>query len=148
MCPRVAKTKSSREFLSSDLGGSFNHRSERIAQLTGVFPVGVIDAPKLISRLRRQNWCRVHAAIEHDAASRQVRIAHFLAASIDDGALRGTIGGNVSSTKWMPLAPNGGNKYARRSQQGICFVRSCWARRSQTDRRRFRGSGTHSEETE
>lgn len=80
MRPRVAKTKSSRELLSSDLGGSFNNRSERVAQLASVFPVCVIDAPKLISRLRGQNWCRVHAAIEHDAASRQVRIAHFHAA--------------------------------------------------------------------
>ena len=82
MCPRVAKTQSSCKFLGSDFGGCFNNCSERVAQLASVFPVGVIDAPKLISRLRGQNWCRVHAAIEHDAASRQVRIAHFLAAHI------------------------------------------------------------------
>lgn len=77
MRPRVAKTETSRKFLRSDFRGGFNHRSERIAQLAGIFPVSVINAPELISRLRGQNWCCVHAAIEHAAASRQVRIAHF-----------------------------------------------------------------------
>jgi hypothetical protein len=76
--PRVAKTESSREFLGGNLCGCFDNRSERIAQLTGIFPVCMIDAPKLISLLWDQDWFRVHALIEHGAALRQVPNAHFL----------------------------------------------------------------------
>ena len=81
MRPRVAKTESSRKFFGSDLRGCFNNRSQWIAHHLRVLRVGVVDAPKLILRLLRRVLRRVHAAIEHDAASRQVRIAHFVAAS-------------------------------------------------------------------
>lgn len=78
MCPRVAKTESSSEFFGRDFRGCFNDRSERIALFAGVFTVRIVNAPKLISPLWGQNWCRVHAVIEHDASLCQVRIAHFL----------------------------------------------------------------------
>jgi hypothetical protein len=88
MCPRVAKTKTSGEFLGSDFRGCINDCSERITQFAGVFTVRLVKAPKLIAPLRGQNRCRVHAAIEHNAASRQVRIAHFHAAYMGDAGLR------------------------------------------------------------
>jgi hypothetical protein len=80
MCPRFAKTESSCEFLSSQLGGCFNDRSQRITVLAGVFTISVVNAPKLVTRFRVHSRRRVHAAIEHDAASPKARIAHLLAA--------------------------------------------------------------------
>ena len=95
MCPRVAKAETSGEFFGGDFRGCFNNRSERIALFAGVFAVRVVNAPKLIFPLRGQNWCRVHTAIEHDAASRQVRIAHFLLRRMLAHLLR-----------WKPWIPN------------------------------------------
>lgn len=76
--PRIAETEPGREFLGSKFGGRFNDCPQRVAMNPRVFAVGVVDAPKLIPRLLRHRLRRIHAASEHDAASRQVRIAHFL----------------------------------------------------------------------
>jgi len=41
-------------FLSSAFGGCFNYCAQRIAQKTGIFTVGVINAPELIPWTRRR----------------------------------------------------------------------------------------------
>ncbi len=48
-------------FLGGVFGGCFNYRAQRIAEKTGIFPVGVIDAPKLIAGFRHLSRCRAHA---------------------------------------------------------------------------------------
>lgn len=78
--PRIAETEPSREFLGGKFGGRFNDCPQRVAVNPCEFLVGMVDAPKLIRGLLRHRLRRIHAASEHDAASRQVRIAHFLAA--------------------------------------------------------------------
>jgi hypothetical protein len=46
--PRIAETESSREFLGGKFGGRFNDCPQRVAVNPRVFPVGMVDAPKLI----------------------------------------------------------------------------------------------------
>src|SRR6266516_3891742 len=48
-------------FLGGLFGGCFNYRAQRIAEETGIFPVGVVDAPKLIAGFRHLSRCRAHA---------------------------------------------------------------------------------------
>jgi len=48
MRPRVAETKFGGGFLGSDFCWSFNRRAQRVAQCTGIFPVGVINASQFI----------------------------------------------------------------------------------------------------
>src|SRR6478736_241212 len=52
VCPRIAEA----EFRSSFFGGEFRWRfnggARWITQLTGAFPVGMVDAPKFLARLR------------------------------------------------------------------------------------------------
>jgi hypothetical protein len=81
MRPGIAETKPGSEFLGNELRGCFNDRPQRVAHLPRVFPVRVINAPKLIPWLLRRRLRLVHAASEHDAAPAKVRIAHFLAAA-------------------------------------------------------------------
>jgi len=42
-------------FLGSAFGGGFDDGAEGIAHQTGVFAVGIIDAPKLVAGLRSQS---------------------------------------------------------------------------------------------
>src|SRR5437879_170991 len=42
-------------FLGSAFGGCFNYRAQRIAQETGIFPVGVVDAPELVGLARSRS---------------------------------------------------------------------------------------------
>jgi hypothetical protein len=55
--PRIAETEPSREFLGGKFGRRLNDRPQRVAMNTGVFPIGVLDAPKLILRLLRHVRC-------------------------------------------------------------------------------------------
>lgn len=50
MCPRRFEPEFASSLLSGLLAGCFNDGAERIAQLAGVFPVRVIDAPELVAR--------------------------------------------------------------------------------------------------
>ena len=83
--PRIAEAKSSSEFLGGKFGRRFNNSPQGVAMNPREFPVGVVDAPKLIRWLLRNRLRRIHAASEHDAARQQVRIAHFLAAHPSGG---------------------------------------------------------------
>ncbi len=49
MRPRRFKPEFAGSFLGGLFGGSFNHRAQRIAEQTGILPVGVIDAPQLLA---------------------------------------------------------------------------------------------------
>src|SRR5207302_6565799 len=50
--PRRFKSEFAGGFLGSAFGGCFNYRAQRIAQKTGIFTVGVVDAPELIAWTR------------------------------------------------------------------------------------------------
>lgn len=52
MRPRITKAKSRGGFLGDEFVGCFNDGAKWITQLSGIFPVGMVDAPKLITRLR------------------------------------------------------------------------------------------------
>ena len=52
VCPRIAKAEFRGGFFSRDFRWRFNGRAKWITQLAGVFPVGVVNAPELIIRLR------------------------------------------------------------------------------------------------
>ena len=52
--PRRFKSEFAGDFLGSAFGGCFNDRAQRIAQETGIFPVGVVNAPELIAWARRR----------------------------------------------------------------------------------------------
>jgi len=58
--PRIAETEPSREFLRGEFGGRFNDCPQRVAVNPCEFPVGVVDAPKLIPRLLRRGLRRIH----------------------------------------------------------------------------------------
>ena len=58
MCPRITKAKLRGGFLGDEFIGCFNDRAKWITQLAGVFPVGVVDAPKLLAGL--QSRARFH----------------------------------------------------------------------------------------
>ena len=68
MCPRITKAESRGGFLGGELGWRFNDRAKWITQLTGVFPVGVVNAPELVARLQ----CRARA---HGDSSPQIKCA-------------------------------------------------------------------------
>ena len=53
MCPWATEAQSSRSFFRGCLGRSFYDCSEWVAELASKFTVGVIYAPKLITRLGR-----------------------------------------------------------------------------------------------
>ena len=38
------------DFLSREFGGRFNDCANRITHLTGIFAVGIVDAPQLLTR--------------------------------------------------------------------------------------------------
>ena len=59
--PRIAETEPSREFLGGKFGGRFNDGPQRVAVNPREFPVGMVDAPKLIPRLLRRCLRRFHA---------------------------------------------------------------------------------------
>ena len=52
VCPRIAKAEFGRRFFSGDFRWRFNGRAKWITQLASVFPVGVVNAPQLLARLR------------------------------------------------------------------------------------------------
>lgn len=52
MRPRITKTKSRGCFFGDEFVGRFDNRAKWITQLAGVFPVGLVNAPELIARLR------------------------------------------------------------------------------------------------
>jgi hypothetical protein len=70
MCPGCAESESSGGFLSSELGRRFNNRAQRITHLAGVFPVGVVDAPKLVAS--RYSRSRAHADSSAQGDARQM----------------------------------------------------------------------------
>ena len=57
--PRVVKAEFGRRFFSGDFRWRFNGRAKWITHLAGVFPVGVVNAPELVARLRSHG--RAHA---------------------------------------------------------------------------------------
>jgi hypothetical protein len=59
MRPRITKTESRGGFLGDEFIGSFNDGAQRVAHHAGVFPVGVVNAPKLVAGFR--NRARFHA---------------------------------------------------------------------------------------
>ena len=52
MCPRFIETKSRGFFFGCEFCGSFNHSAKWITNHAGIFPVGVVNAPKLVARLQ------------------------------------------------------------------------------------------------
>jgi hypothetical protein len=52
MRPRITKAKLRGGFLGDEFVGRFDNRAEWITQLAGVFPVGMVNAPELLARLR------------------------------------------------------------------------------------------------
>ena len=50
--PRRLESESAGSFLGGAFRGRFNYRAQRIAEETGIFPVGVVDAPELIAWTR------------------------------------------------------------------------------------------------
>ena len=78
LCRWFAETQMCGEVFSGDFRAGFDDHSQRITLFAGVFPVGVVNAPKPVTRLRRQSWRPVHAASEHDAAFGIVLITHKL----------------------------------------------------------------------
>ena len=58
--PRRFKSEFASGFLGGAFGGCFNYRAQRIAQQTGIFPIGVVNAPQLIAWTRSRG--RAHGA--------------------------------------------------------------------------------------
>jgi hypothetical protein len=56
--PRITKAKSRGGFLGDEFVRRFNDRAKWVAQLAGIFPVGVVDAPELTAGL--QSRARFH----------------------------------------------------------------------------------------
>lgn len=83
-----AETQMCGEFFSGDFRAGFDDHSQRITLFAGVFPVGVVNAPKPVARLWRQSWRPVHATSEHDAAFGIVLITHKLRPRVRCGLLR------------------------------------------------------------
>ena len=59
VCPRIAKTKFRGSFFGGEFCCSFNGGAKWITHHERVFPVGVVDAPELLARLRSHG--RAHA---------------------------------------------------------------------------------------
>jgi hypothetical protein len=66
MRSRITKAKSCGGFLGDEFVGRFNDGAKWIAQLAGVFPVGMVNAPELAVRLR--SHVRTHAHSSPQAA--------------------------------------------------------------------------------
>lgn len=49
VCPRRFEAEFAGSFFSGLFGGSFDDGAQRIAQLAGVFTVGVVDTPQLLT---------------------------------------------------------------------------------------------------
>ena len=52
VCPRIAKAEFGRRVFSANFRWRFNGRAKWITQLASMFPVGVVNAPQLLARLR------------------------------------------------------------------------------------------------
>src|SRR5438552_7594155 len=59
--PRRLESEFASGFLGGLFGGRFNYRAQGIAEETGIFPVGVVNAPKLIAGFRNLSRRRAHA---------------------------------------------------------------------------------------
>ena len=55
--PRRLESESAGSFLGGAFRGRFNYRAQRIAEETGIFPVGVVNAPELIAWTRSCGRC-------------------------------------------------------------------------------------------
>jgi hypothetical protein len=66
MRPRITKAKSRGGFLGDEFVGGFNDRAKWIAQLAGVFPVAMVNAPELAVQVR--SHVRTHAHSSPQAA--------------------------------------------------------------------------------
>jgi hypothetical protein len=52
VCPRITEAELRSSFFSGDFCWCFNGGAQWITQLAGVFPIGVVDAPQLLARIR------------------------------------------------------------------------------------------------
>ena len=66
--PRRFKSELACSFLSGAFGGCFNYRAQRIAQETGIFAVGVVNAPELIPWTRRRGRAHVGSSAQPTCA--------------------------------------------------------------------------------
>jgi len=60
MRPRITEAESCGSFLGNEFVGRFDNRAKCITQLAGVFSVGVVDAPTLLTGL--QSRARSHGS--------------------------------------------------------------------------------------
>ncbi len=58
MRPRIAEANSRGGFFGYEFSGGFNDSAKWITHHTGIFPVGVVNAPQLVARL--QSRSRAH----------------------------------------------------------------------------------------
>ncbi len=64
VCPRVAKAEFGRSFFSREFRWRFNGGAKWITQLARIFPVGVINSPKLIAWLRSHGRAHAHSSAQ------------------------------------------------------------------------------------
>jgi hypothetical protein len=76
--PRFTKTEVRGGFLRDEFVGGFNDRAKWITQLTGVFSVGVVNAPELPARLQ----CRTRF---HGDSSPEIKCAKMYQVHIIHG---------------------------------------------------------------
>ena len=74
MCPRFTESESGGLFLGCEFFGSFNHGAKWITHHTGIFPVGVVNAPQLVARL--QSRSRAHEGSSSNFEGVKVCQAH------------------------------------------------------------------------
>jgi len=60
-CQGITELKSCGGFLGCEFGGCLDDGAKRVALDTGIFLVGVVDAPKLVAGLRCRSGVRTHA---------------------------------------------------------------------------------------
>lgn len=102
--PRITEAEFSSSFFSGDFCGCFDGGPEGIPMSTGVFPVGVINAPQFVFSVRSQ----VHASSKHQTASSIVPMRHILLLVVQSCLLRCCCDGEFSqfeianhqSTEW------------------------------------------------
>lgn len=115
VCPRIAKAEFGRRFFSGNFRWCFNGGAKWITQLAGVFPVGVVNAPQLIARLRSHGCAHVWQFTRN-------RLCEDVSATQNARTVRGMSEVWSVNTLWMCCEPNASIGCNPVSEEGLDLI--------------------------
>ena len=104
MRPGITKAKLRGGFLGNEFVGRFDNRAKWITQLAGMFPVGVVNAPELLARLRSHGcahvWQFTRNRLCEDVSATQNARTVLLMSNMWSRKRRETVETFLTASKW------------------------------------------------